>query len=54
MKTTLTLLSALFLTSLLPLTAAELKLASVLADHMVLCNATNRSPCGAGRMRVNP
>ena len=36
MKTTLTLLSALFLTSLLPLTAAELKLASVLAYHMVL------------------
>ena len=36
MKATLTLLSALFLASLLPLTAAELKLASVLADHMVL------------------
>jgi sialate O-acetylesterase len=36
MKTTLTLLSVLLLTSLLPLTAAELKLASVLADHMVL------------------
>lgn len=36
MKPTLTLLSALFLASLLPLTAAELKLASVLADHMVL------------------
>jgi len=36
MKPTLTLLCALFLASLLPLTAAELKLASVLADHMVL------------------
>jgi sialate O-acetylesterase len=36
MKPSLTLLCALFLTSLLPLTAAELKLASVLADHMVL------------------
>ena len=36
MKPTLTLLSALFLTSLLPLAAAELRLASVLADHMVL------------------
>ena len=36
MKPTLTLFSALFLASLLPLTAAELRLASVLADHMVL------------------
>ncbi len=36
MKPTLTLLFAIFLTSLVPLTAAELKLASVLADHMVL------------------
>jgi sialate O-acetylesterase len=36
MKPSLTLLCALFLASLLPLTAAELKLASVLADHMVL------------------
>jgi hypothetical protein len=36
MKPTLNLLSALFLAPLLPLTAAELKLASVLADHMVL------------------
>jgi sialate O-acetylesterase len=36
MKPTLTLLFALFLTSLLPLTAAEFQLGSVLADHMVL------------------